>query len=54
MNKLVRAGLLAAITYGLFSSVLSAFFYGSTVTRLWQRVAPTLRHPIKGCPTTVL
>jgi hypothetical protein len=42
MGKLVRAGLLTGITDGLFSSVLSAFFYGSTVMRLWQGVAATL------------
>src|SRR6476469_1115872 len=38
-SRLVRAGLLTAIIDGLFSSVLAAFFYGSTVTRLWQGVA---------------
>ncbi len=42
LSRLVRAGLLTAIVDGLFSSVLSAFFYGSTVTRLFQGVAATL------------
>jgi len=39
MLRLLRAGLLTGITDGLFSSVLAAFVYGSTVTRLWQGVA---------------
>jgi hypothetical protein len=38
----IRAGVLTAIVDGLFSSVLVAFFYGSTVTRLWQGVASAL------------
>lgn len=42
LARLVRAGLLTGITDGLFSSVLVVFFYGSTVTRLWQGVASTL------------
>lgn len=42
LSRLARAGLLTGFTDGLFSSVLSAFFYGSTVTRLWQGVASTL------------
>ena len=42
MSRLVRAGLLTGIVDGLFSSVLSAFFYGSTVSRLWQGVASVL------------
>jgi len=45
LSRLVRAGLLTGITDGLFSSVLSVFFYGSTVTRLWQNVASTLLGP---------
>jgi hypothetical protein len=40
--RVLRAGLLTAVTDGLFSSVLAAFFYGSTVTRLWQGVASVL------------
>src|SRR5882724_2087439 len=40
--RLVRAGLVTGVTDGLFSSLLSAFVYGSTVTRLWQGVASTL------------
>jgi hypothetical protein len=42
LSRLVRAGLVTGVTDGLFSSVLSALFYGSTVTRLWQGVASTL------------
>jgi hypothetical protein len=38
----VRAGLLTAVVDGLFSSVLSVVFYGSTATRLFQGVASTL------------
>ncbi len=41
----VRAGLLTAITDGLFSSVLSVAFYSSTVQRLFQGVASTLLGP---------
>jgi hypothetical protein len=41
-SRLLRAGLLTGIIDGLFSSVLSAFFYDSTVTRLFQGVASTL------------
>jgi hypothetical protein len=41
----IRAGALTALVDGLFSSVLSAVFYGSTVTRLFQGVAPTLLGP---------
>jgi hypothetical protein len=37
-----RAGLITAVTDGLFSSILNAFFYGSTVMRLWQGVASVL------------
>lgn len=42
LRRLVRAGLLTAIVDGLFSSVLVAVFYGSTVARLFQGVASTL------------
>jgi hypothetical protein len=45
MNRLVRAGLATAVVDGAFSSVLAAFFYGSTATRLWQGVASTLMGP---------
>lgn len=41
-SRLVRAGLLTGVSDGLFSSVLSVAFYGSTVTRLFQGVAATL------------
>ena len=37
--RLLRAGLLTGVVDGLFSSVLSVAFYGSTVTRLFQGVA---------------
>jgi uncharacterized membrane protein YagU involved in acid resistance len=40
--RFARAWLLTGITDGLFSSVLAAFVYGSTVTRLWQGVASVL------------
>jgi hypothetical protein len=39
------AGLVTGVTDGLFSSVLAAFVYGSTVTRLWQGVASVLLGP---------
>lgn len=42
LARLARAGLLAAITDGLFSSILATFFYHSSVTRLFQGVASTL------------
>jgi hypothetical protein len=42
MRRLIRAGVLTGIIDGLFSSVLSVAFYGSTVTRLFQGVAATL------------
>ena len=35
-SRLVRAWLLTALSDGLFSSVLAAVFYGSTVMRLWR------------------
>ena len=44
-GRFVRAGLATAVVDGLFSSVLSAFFYNSTVTRLFQGVAATLLGP---------
>lgn len=34
VSSLIRAGLLTALIDGTFSSVLSAFFYQSTVARL--------------------
>jgi hypothetical protein len=45
ISRLLRAGVTTGITDGLFSSVLSAFVYGSTVMRLWQGVASTLLGP---------
>jgi hypothetical protein len=44
-GRFVRAGVATAVIDGLFSSVLSAFFYHSTVTRLFQGVAATLLGP---------
>jgi hypothetical protein len=41
-RRLLIAGFLTAIVDGAFSSVLSAFFYGSTVARLWLGVASTV------------
>jgi len=54
--RLVRAWLLTAVVDGLFASALSAFAYGSTVTRLWQGVASTLLGPaaFEGGTRTVL
>ncbi len=57
MSRLARAGLLTGVTDGLFSSVLSVAFYGSTVTRLFQGVAATVVGPEAlngGIPTAVL
>ena len=45
MRKLARAWLTTAVADGLFSSVLAAFFHGSTVERLWQGVASTVLGP---------
>jgi hypothetical protein len=42
LSRLVRAGILTGVIDGLFSSVLSAAFYDSTVARLFQGVASTL------------
>jgi hypothetical protein len=42
IRQWLLAGLVTGITDGLFSSVLAAFVYGSTVTRLWQGVASVL------------
>lgn len=56
-SLLLRAGLLTGVTDGLFSSVLSVFFYRSTVTRLFQGVASTLlgtRAFDGGVPTAVI
>jgi hypothetical protein len=43
--RLVLAGLLTGLVDGMFSSVLSVAFYGSTATRLFQGVAATLLGP---------
>ena len=38
-GRLLRAWLITGVSDALFASCLSAFAYGSTVTRLWQGVA---------------
>lgn len=43
--RFLRAWLVTGITDGLFSSILNAVFYGSTVMRLWQGVAAVLLGP---------
>ena len=55
-SRLIRAGVFTAIIDGLFSSILSIAFYGSTVTRLWQGVASALLGPtaIDGGTTPVI
>jgi len=56
-SRLLRAGLLTGVTDGLFSSVLSVAFYGSTVTRLFQGVASTVLGKAAfdgGIPTALL
>jgi hypothetical protein len=56
LSRLVRAGLLTGVTDGLFSSVLSVAFYGSTVTRLFQGVASTIlgKEALDGGTSTAL
>jgi hypothetical protein len=57
LSRLARAGLLTGLTDGLFSSVLSVAFYGSTATRLFQGVAATLLGKAAldgGTPTALL
>jgi uncharacterized membrane protein YagU involved in acid resistance len=41
-TRLLRAGIVTGIVDGLFSSILSVVFYGSTLSRLFQGVAATL------------
>jgi hypothetical protein len=45
MSRLVRAGILTAVSDGLFATVLSVGFFHSTAARLWQGVASTLLGP---------
>jgi hypothetical protein len=45
VDRLVRAGVLTSLVDGAFSGILAAFFYGSSVTRLFQGVAATLIGP---------
>ena len=57
MSRLVRAGLLTAVTDGLFATVQSAVTSGSTVLRLWQGVASTVLGKAAfdgGVPTALL
>jgi hypothetical protein len=57
LNRLVLAGLLTGVTDGLFSGLLSVFFYNSTATRLFQGVASILIGPKAlegGTPTAAL
>jgi hypothetical protein len=42
LSRLILTGLVTGVVDGLFSSVLSAVFYHSTVRRLFQGVAATL------------
>lgn len=45
IRSLVLAGLFTGIVDGTFSSVLATFFYGSSVSRLFQGVASTILGP---------
>ncbi len=45
LDRLVRAGVVTSLVDGAFSGVLATFFYGSSVTRLFQGVAATLIGP---------
>jgi hypothetical protein len=56
LPRLLRAGLLTGVSDGLFSSVLSVFFYHSTVARLFQGVASVLlgRKALDGGTATAL
>lgn len=56
LSRLLLAGLLTGVIDGLFASVQSVFFNGSTVTRLFQGVASTLlgREALEGGTTTAL
>jgi hypothetical protein len=42
VSLVASAGLATGVTDGLFASILSVVFYGSTETRLWQGVASTV------------
>jgi hypothetical protein len=56
LRRVVRAAIVTGIVDGLFSSILSVTFYGSTVARLFQGVASTLLGPraIDGGPGPAL
>lgn len=54
MRRLLLAGSITGIVDGLFSSILVSFFYGSTVTRLFQGVASTLFGSAGTAPIGVL
>lgn len=53
---LFRAGLLTALSDGLFASLVNRFVFHSTITRVWQGVAGTLlgRSAFEGGLATVL
>jgi hypothetical protein len=44
-NRVALAAIITGLVDGAFSSILSTAVYGSTVTRLFQRVASTLLGP---------
>jgi hypothetical protein len=56
LSRLLRAGLLTALTDGLFATIQSVAVYGSTFSRLWQGVAGVLlgREAFEGGAATVL
>ena len=57
MPLLIRAWLLTGVVDGLFSSALSVFAYGSTVSRLFQGVASVVIGPAAfdgGVPTVLV
>jgi hypothetical protein len=54
LDRLVQAGVVTSLVDGAFSGILAAYFYGSSVTRLFQGVAATLLGPraLEGGATT--
>jgi hypothetical protein len=45
LSRLLLAGLTTALVDGVFASILSSVFYGSSTQRLWQGVAATVLGP---------
>jgi hypothetical protein len=45
VSRALRAGILTGVTDGTFASLLAVFFFGSSVTRLFQGVASTVLGP---------